>query len=473
MKRLIIVLLFMVSAPLLLRSQPDTTTVFHFDTFYELVLRNHPVVKQAELLSETARQEVRLARGSFDPKITGNWSVKDFNDTEYYNLLDVSLKIPVWFPVDPVAGIEQNRGSYLNPENYISEGTDNRQLYWGVSIPVGRGLFIDDRRAMVQKALLFQEMAEADQIAEINKILLTAAKDYWNWYNAYRNFELMQRNISVAREIFSRTMLAFQYGEAAAIDTVQAKISLLSRETALREATIVLVRSSLELSNHLWDEEGLPLELTDDLVPEMAINPEIESSLLIRLTEMARESHPSLRKLRIKDESLEVDERLAKENLKPRLDVGYYFLDQPWDATGESSSIEFMEDYKFGINVEFPLFLRKERGKLGQVQVKRLTNSLQQDITERNILNDINARFTTLINLQQLLVQQQQIAEQYELLLQAERLNLENGESDLFKINIQLEKLIEAESKLIKERADFQKELAELYWSAGITNLQL
>lgn len=453
------------------QSVPDTTRVFPFDVFYQLVLQNHPVVKQAWLLNEQAQQQIRLARGGFDPKLQGSWDFKEYKETTYYDLLDVSLKIPVWFPVDPVIGFEQNRGEFVDPEQSLPDQNDNQQIYWGVSLPVGQGLFIDQRRATVQKALIFQEMAEAERVKEINKILLTAAKDYWDWYIAYQTFRLMQQNIQIADTIFRRTKLAAEYGEAAPIDTVQAKISLLSRITAYQQANIEYVQASLQLSNHLWNEEGMPLELTPGMAPENRRLLPLEPGFLRELLELARENHPELRKIRLKDETLDVDERLARENLKPRLDVGYYFLDQPWTANGESHPLEIGDNYKIGVNMAFPLFLRKERAKLGQVRLKRVENSLQEDITEREIINEINAQFTTLVNLEELLEQQEQMVENYELLLQAERLNLELGESDLFKINIQLEKLIEAQVKLIKARALYQKDVASLFWAAGIAHL--
>jgi hypothetical protein len=59
----------------------------------------------------------------------------------------------------------------------------------------------------------------------------------------------------------------------------------------------------------------------------------------------------------------------------------------------------------------------------------------------------------------------------YERLLQAEFLNLENGESDLFKINVQQEKLIQSQSKWVKLLSEYEKLKAELYWSAGVRGL--
>ncbi len=455
------------------QTEQDTTTVFKFDEFYALVLSNHPVVKQAELLPQQAAQEIRLARGSFDPKLEGSWSFKDFDETEYYNILDVSLKIPLWFPVDPKVGVERNRGTYLNRERTISDATNNRQIYAGVSVPIGQGLFIDQRRATVRQARLMQDMAEADQIKEINKILLTAAKDYWEWYYAYNNYVLMQQSITIAQDIYDRTKMAFDYGEAAAMDTVQARITLLQRITALQQANIDRIRASLALSVHLWDLNGAPLDLEDNVRPEELPLTDFRRDVLNQLVELARQNHPEIRKIDLKNRSLLVDRDLARENLKPRLDFNYYLLDQPFDPQGEQNNFMISDNYKLGVDFAFPIFLRKERAKLNQTRLKLTDNRFERDFVEREIINSINGQFNAVLTTAEILRQQQEMVNNYQLILDAERLNLENGESDLFEINVQIEKLIESQSKLLKLRSTYQKDIATLYWAAGIENLGL
>ena len=449
------------------------TTVLGFDEYYRIVLSNHPVVKQAELLTQQAAQEIRLARGGFDPKLEGSWSFKDFNDDEYYNILDVSLKVPVWFPIDPKVGVERNRGQYLNNERFISDDTNNRQIYAGVSVPIGQGLFIDQRRATVRQAQLMQDMAEADQVKEINKVLLTAAKDYWEWYFAYNNYLLMQRSITIAQDIYDRTKMAFEYGEAAAMDTVQAKITLLQRITAFQEANIERIKASLRLSLNLWDLNGAPLELEDNVRPQEIDFAAFDRDLLDQLVELARLNHPEILKLDLKNRSLLVERDLARENLKPRLDVNYFLLDQPISPGGEQNGIVVSDNYKVGVDFAFPIFLRKERAKLNQTRLKLTDNRFQRDFVEREIINDINGQFNAVLTTEVILAQQEQMVNNYEIILQAEQLNLENGESDLFEINVQIENLIDSQSKLLKLRSDYQKNIMNLYWAAGIENLGL
>lgn len=470
-KKSLVILLLLQIWSLGLIAQDSVKTVLTFETYYQLVLSNHPVVNQANLLTEQARQQLRLARGSFDPKIEAQWNYKDLKDTEYYNLLDISLKIPTWFPVNPKVGFERNRGEFLNPENFISSTTKNEQVYAGVSVPLGRGLLIDSRRATVRQAMLFQDMAEAEQIKAINKILLTATKDYWEWYYAYENYRLMSQSIEIAEDIFNRTQQAFIYGEAAMIDTVQAKISLQKRNIDFEQAKIDRIKAALRLSNHLWTEEGKPLELQADVIPERFEQIDLTEGLLQELFLAARENHPELVKLRLKINSLQIDQSLARENFKPQLDVSYTLLDQPFTPDGETTDVTFRDSFKVGVDFSFPIFLRKERAKLRQTEFKILDSEYELDFSERRIINNINARYNIVLTTINLIRQQSGMVDNYELIVSAERLNLLQGESDLFKLNAQLDKLIESKTKLFKLRSQFKKDVAELYWIAGVRNL--
>jgi hypothetical protein len=42
------------------------------------------VARQAALLSENARQELRIARGEFDPKLESDFALKEFKKDLYY-----------------------------------------------------------------------------------------------------------------------------------------------------------------------------------------------------------------------------------------------------------------------------------------------------------------------------------------------------------------------------------------------------
>ncbi|HBH22593.1 MAG TPA: transporter [Cytophagales bacterium] len=452
---------------------PDSAQPLPLEDFFALIFANHPIVKQADLLQENARQEIRLARGAFDPKIEANWNVKQFKETEYYNILNSQLKVPVWFPIDPKLSFDQNRGEYLNPERFISDQTDFQQFSAGVSLPVGRGLFIDQRRATMKQAELFVDMADAERVKMINKILLTSAKDYWEWYFAYYDYKLLAQSVEIAQEIFDRVRMDYQFGEAAVIDTVQANITLQNRMIDMQQVQIRFIQTGLRLSNHLWNEELQPVVLSDNMVPIQSENFQLvpDRETLDILREQAENNHPELRKLELKRGQLEIENRLNRENLKPRLDLNYNLINAPISPNGEDAQFLWTDNYKFGLDFSFPLFLRKERAKVAKTEIKIQDTEYSLMMRRREIQNEILAVYTEITNTFTIVQQQLQAVNNYERLLEAELFNLESGESDLFKINFQQDKLIESQSKLLKMQANFQKLKATLYWAAGIPYL--
>ncbi|MEO5600167.1 MAG: TolC family protein [Cyclobacteriaceae bacterium] len=452
---------------------PDSVKPFTIENFYTLILQNHPLARQTELLSEVARQEIRMARGNFDPKLEAEFLTKNYNDKEYYSILNGSLKFPTTLPLDPTIGIERNKGDYLNPERYLGNEFNYQQFYAGISLPLGKGLITDDRRAALRQADLFTDMTEAEQVKLINKLLLDAAKEYWQWYNAYYNYRLLNRSVDIAAEIFKRVNMNYKFGEAAQIDTIQAKITLQQRLIEQQEAFLNYQNTGISLSTYLWDSLSNPLQLDMQWAPVLQPEPWIMTSgALEELSNQAKENHPDLQKLNVKMNQLEVERKLNAEYLKPQLNLKYYLLNQPFDPEG-NSSFNAAENYKLGIDFSFPVFLRKERAKLAQTKIKLTTTQLDLALTEREILNELTSSYNQLINLQSIINQQHDMMMGYERLLNAELLNLEQGESDLFKINIQQEKLIQSQTKWLKLLAEFEIQKAFLYWAAGVRNLNV
>ncbi len=449
---------------------PDSARVFTIENLYTLILKHHPVVKQVELMSEVARQEIRLARGNFDPKAEASLVTKNFNGTEYYKIANAELKVPTRFPLDPKVGVDRNSGAYLNPERYIAESYGYQQLYAGISLPLGRGLFTDERRVTLRQAELFTQTTEAEQVKFVNKLLLDAAKDYWEWYYAYYNFRLYNRSVRIAKDIFERVKVNSEWGEAAPIDTIQAKLTWQERVIEQQETWLAFVNSGVRLSNYLWDSLANPLSLQPSWAPALQQADVPNEADLESLLEQSRENHPELRKIRVKLLHQELDRKLVVENLKPRLDLNYNLINQPIHPD-EGIVMPSGEDYKFGVDFSFPILLRKERAKLAMAKLKIAETRYEQALLTQRILNEIQATYNQLVNNRVLFDQQRQRAENYNRLLEAEVVNLENGESDLFKLNVQQEKFLEAQSKVLKLRADLEKQKAALLWAAGIRHL--
>lgn len=451
------------------------TSTMKLEDFISLVLSNHPVVKQADLLNESADAGLLQARGGFDPKISSSLDLKNFKDKEYYDLFNTTLKFPSQFPIEPKISFDRNEGVFINPENTIPDTNKNRQVSAGLSLPIGKGLFIDERRLAVQQAKIYQDIADAEQTKMVNKILLTALKDYWAWYTAHRKILLLQQSVEIADELFDRVMLDYKFGELAVVDTIQAKITYQSRQADFAKAKFELQNARLLLETHLWSPEETPVALQENTIPDIEANfGAMPSEAGVKeMMEWAKTNHPEIRKLNNKIKQLEVENKWNKESLKPQIDLSYTFIDAPISPLGDTNTPSFSDNYKIGVDFSFPIFLRKERGKIQKTNIKLRSATYEMSQIKLSVANNILSKYAETQMSGTLSRQYNDMADNYNRLLEAELLNLETGESDLFKLNMQQDKLIAAQLKYLDNLQKFQKNKAEILYAAGLPFLNL
>ncbi|MEM9329604.1 MAG: TolC family protein [Bacteroidota bacterium] len=472
MKYLLLAVLWGVGHGVFSQSSSDTTQLqaLSLERFLGLVYANHPVVQQARLQPRSADAKLVEARGQFDPKLEGSYDLKRFKDTEYWNTLNAGLKFQTWFPIDPKIEFDRNQGEFLSPEQSIPEANAFRQLTYGVSLPVGRGLIIDERRNAMKQARIYQSIAVTEQNKMLNKVLLKATKQYFDWYRTYRQAILLQNSVEIAEELFDRVVLDYGFGEAAVVDTVQALITYQTRQADYEKAKFEYRLNQLMMSQHLWSEEGDPMELQDTTIPDTTLNfREMPTDGEIQqFVQWSSTNHPEIRKLAFKLQQLEVEQQWNRESIKPQVDVSYGFIDAPFSGGGETVAPSFSDNYKLGVDVAFPIFMRKARGKLQQTQIKMEGTNYELADKRLEIKNGILAKYAETQMSRRLSQQFFLMAENYQRLLDAEFIDLEAGESNLFVLNIQQDKLIDSQVKYLENLVKFHKNKAELYFEVGI-----
>jgi len=452
-----------------INANTDTAKTFSLEDLQLLVFRYHPVIKQAGLLSESAQANVLQSLGYFDPVLKAGFGRKLFGDTEYYNKWNSELKIPLWLAgADLKVGYDRNVGTYVNPESRTnSQGLSAI----GLSIPLGQGLIIDARRSTLRQSKIMVQYAEADQLKQINSIWYAVVKDYWNWYYAYKQFELINEGVELAQRRFKALSRQTLMGDKPAIDSVEAYITVQERIIQKEKTEIELQNARLILSNHLWNETGNPLELPGNALPEQTgENISRPNPLLLdTLLGQASDRHPELVKLRSKGAQLAIERSYRQELLKPKLNITGNLISSRTDFNSTiPANYDFnWSNYKLGIELAFPLFLRSERGKLREVKIKQ--RELNYDLQQfgREIKTNIMASYNDLSAYAAQLNVQIRSIENQQLLVNGENQKFSLGESTLFLINSRESKLIDMKLKQESMIAGYQKTLAELYYKAG------
>ncbi len=443
--------------------QEAPVEVLTFQEYLGYVKKYHPVVRQAGLQLNIGEAELLRARGGFDPKIEVDYDRKQFKGTEYYDILNSTFKIPTWYGVELKANFEQNQGIFLNPERTVPE---EGLFSAGVSVDVGRGMFINDRMAALRSARAFRDQTMADRELLVNQVLYEASLAYFNWLRVYNEGKIYAGFLENAVERFGGVNRNAQLGEVAAIDTVEAKISVQNRTLELEQARVNLMKERLNLSTFLWLENNIPVELQLNMIPDTALPEKVDEAL--ELPENAflnfnLEEHPKLRSLEFKRRALEIDRRLKANRLLPEVNLEYNFI-TPDPETFQNFNYD---NYKAGLRFRFPLFLRKERGDLRIAEFKVEDAIFEIDLNERQIENKLEAIARELESFDFQNAVAEEMVENYRLMLAAEERKMSFGESSLFLINTREIRYIEALLKRNELLLKFLYAKANLFQTLG------
>lgn len=437
--------------------------VLGFKEYLGYVKKYHPVAKQAQLNIDIGQANLMKARGGFDPKVEVDFDRKEFKDTQYWDRLNTTFKIPTWFGIELKGNFQQSEGTYINPDETLPEDG----LYSaGVSMSILQGFWINERMATLRKAKFFREQSKADQDLQVNQVLYNASLAYFDWLKAFRDAEVYKDFLENAEIRFQGIKERALAGDIAMIDTVEAKIAVRNRALGYRQSQVKLMKKSLELSNFLWIED-VPVELQEDIRPNLEPGMDINSTLEIEgvpLDSFNLENHPKLMSLDYKIEGLTVDKRLKANKLLPKLNAEYNFL----TSTPELMNSFVTENYKAGLSFQMPIFLRKERGDLKLAKFKLRDAEYERDNAQVEIQNKVIAIYNELDSYTEQNQLISDIVKDYSTLLTAEERKFSFGESSLFLINSRESKLIDAYLKQNEMQNKFFYTKAMLFKSLAI-----
>lgn len=432
---------------ILIQAQIPEKGNFNQDSFFNIVKENHPISIQANMRIEMGLAKIQEARGGFDPKIQADIAQKYFKGKEYYDYGEGKLKIPTWFGIELEGGYERNQGEFLNPESSVpSAGL----WFAGVSVSVGEGLFIDERRASLRTAQAMMDLNQAEKDLMMNDLLLNAGIAYWNWFNAYYALQINREALALANQRFVAVKQSAQFGDKPTIDTLESGIQVQNRRLNLNQAELDYKNATAFLNTFLWKDGLIPLELPSNTIPDK-FEPEklAAENLKIELQlDSSLNAHPEIRANLSKFDQLKIEKRWVKEQIKPTLDLKYKPLTE---AVGENPFSEYsINNYTWGLQFEFPIFVRKERAKLDQINLKIQSNQIDLENKRVGLAFKATAaknQFDTTMD--QIRLYRQTVAD-YGALLQGERRLFNGGESSLFMINSREIGFINAELKMVE-----------------------
>lgn len=429
--------------------------------FISIVKNYHPLAYKYQLQKKITQAEITKARGNFDPILAAKLGEKNIDGSQYYEQKNIELQIPTWYGIEVVGTYNHLDGTRLN-----SDDTKGGLTQFGVTIPLAKNLLYDKRRAMLDQAKFGLKMTEAEQTVLTNELLLEAENAYWEWVKSFEIYKLQKNAVKINRDRMQLIKKTIEYGERAAIDTVEAASQMQNFELQEREAFLQFVKSKQNLQLFLWKDNQELYEISQMFYPYSSLDDHSAYTDFQFLVENVQtrilDNHASLQYYFQKQNILESEKRLKWQNFLPKLDFTYNFFNK---QNYRAEYLPFFDtNFQYGLKLEIPIFQRQARGDFEIAELKIAQNQQDTQLKTREIETKIQSYKNEVENYFAQIDLSIQNLDNYLRLLKAEETRYNNGESSLFLINSRENKLIEAQEKNRELKTKFLKSYNKLKW---------
>jgi len=327
-------------------SNKPELTILHV---IEQVKRSHPLQEVARLNADFGSAYLLSKKGAFDPYLTLNLREKNFGGKQYYQGTESKMSLPTFSPVSGEIGFDNWQGSFTNPE--LNTGL-NGQQYVGLNVSLLKGLITDQRRTELQKARLFKAQSLFEQKNILNQTASEIWSDYVDWFISYKEVESLRLGVSLTSQRQLALRELFFSGGCNGMDTLENSIQLNLFKARLQLGEVNLYKAKLTMSKHLWrmekqsgSENYLPLEIADSIFPSSLGLSYLDSAFVtsLKMTDVL-ENVPYLNVLENKVKQKELEVRLRKQDILPKLDFKYQLL-----SSGLGSTNFDLNNQRFGV----------------------------------------------------------------------------------------------------------------------------
>jgi len=448
---------------------PPRSSVLTVADVIASVYRSYPEINQARQESQIAAGNLTAAYGAFDTKLQA-FTLSE--PTGFYRNYrhGIGVARQTWWGGNVAAGYRLGRGVF-QPWYLERETEKGGEFKVAFSQALLQGRAIDPSRVAVFRASLSQQAA--DPI--LQQAILTTSRDaaisYWDWVAAGESLSAQEGLLQLAELRGEQFTAGFEAGKFAEIDVVLNRQLIAERRAKRIDAEQKYQVTALKLSLYLRDDSGQPLlpsqqwrpTVFPQISPLPATNMESEISLAV-------DRRPEPRRLQIELRQLNLDRRLAGNQMLPQLDLvveGSQDVGLPGSSSDDKGEFVLV----IGAASEVPIQRRKARGELFATSAKIAQLSEELRLQRDRIAVELRTAYTRLQFTAQR-VEQTELAFQTALdTLKRFRFAFDQGKVDLIYLNFLETKTNETELELIEAQKSWFQELAVYQAAAGLDPL--
>lgn len=441
--------------------------ILKLETVVAATLKYHPAVKGEREERVAADAEVLSAQGAFDPSIKGEaLSFVTGGYTGQYGSMFVEKPLQL-YGTKVFAGYRVGGGNFPIYDNYYQETLSGGETQFGFEVPLLRDGPIDRRRTEIGKSESGQRIADA--LIEQKKIELARAAGltYWDWTAARNKVRVYKKLLDVAIERDKQIAERVKRGDLPEFDRVDNQRAVMQRQAQLLAAERAVKSSEYFLALFYRDEKGQPRSVENRKSPDRIPIPMMVPHFSVEdQVAEATAARPEFKNLQAQHEQNNLELNLARNQMKPRLDLR--ILSANDYGVGDPELVE--AEVRAGLRLEIPLATRTQEGKIDYYEAKQRKIGFTQEFLKDRIRTDVQDALNALeVAKQRVQVVSSEVKAAKDL-ARGELKRFEFGDSNLIFVNLREQNAADAEVREIEALQDYQK--AFVVFEATLARIQ-
>ena len=426
-------------------------------------LKYHPTIRAALERMRAGEEAINGARGAFDTKIVSDYRRQtkgDYRTTVSRSFLVKPLRVAnskIYAGTEQISNPDGKLSPVYNTGNPGTTGQPGNYSVLGIELSLWKNLFLDPSRAALKNAKYDAKMARADKKLTELDIERLGQLAYWEWVTA-KKVKNVYEELLVNGELRNEYLVARKKeGDIAQILVTENEQYVASRKGSLQAAKERLVRAEYALSLFYRDENAEPVipDSTESFVDypgNLAVL--LENLNLNSNIDELMQKRPDLRNLALTVEKSDVDLELAKQDLKPQLDIKTEY----YQRTAENPNMP--RDYLMVFaQVSVPIERNLGNGNIAAARARKMVAQSEASLARQSYKFEIMALRQSLnLKLEQVTQSEIEFTKAKELVT-SETYKFKSGGGNLYLVNLREEAQANAEASFHESRLAFMDTL--------------
>ena len=429
----------------------------------ESALKYHPTVLAALEKMRAGEEAITGATGAFDAKVVSDYRRQtkgDYRTTVSRSFLVKPLRLAsskIYAGSEQISNPNGKLSPVYNTGNPGTTGQTGNYSVLGFQMSLWKNLFLDPARAGLKNARFDAQIAKGEKRLTELDISRFGQLAYWEWVTAHKvkiAYEQLLKNGETRNEYLDARN---KKGDIAKIIVTENEQYIASRKGSLQSAKERLLRAEFALSMFYRNDNGDPIIPTDDESYEDY--PGNLSALLEKVDLSSNiddviNKRPDMKNLSLLVDRTGVDLELAKQDLKPQIDVTTEY----YQRTAENQNMP--RDYLMVMaQVSIPIERNLGNGNIAAARARQMVAQRQMSYGRQSYKYEVMAlRRSLFLQLEQVTQSEIEYTKSKELVT-SETYKFKTGGGNLFLVNLREQSQANAEASFHEARLAFMNTL--------------